>query len=337
MKIFKKIVITVLVIIISIFAIACSKEEKNNKPKEVNEKIEKEKEEEKIKDVLAYGVIDYTKKQSISVDFNARIDKIHVKEGERIKKGDPLVEFDISELQNNIESKKMEIEETKLELSNNNFDDDRLRLDIETEKINLKKLKDDLVDKANLYNKGAISKDELTKLKNELLIKENNLEKLKLNLKTSLENEKERKQRLNNKLKRLRSELKTLNEKYSKANFTNGNQIVSNIDNGVVVEVNSSEGSYVNRENKVLTIVDLDSRIVKADIAQEFISKIKKGQSATITSQAVPNKEYEGEIVRISGVSTKKSGETIVPIEIKVKNIDDKLFLNFDVDVKIKL
>ena len=76
---------------------------------------------------------------------------------------------------------------------------------------------------------------------------------------------------------RLEDELQRLEDKYSKANFVNGNQIVSSIENGVVSEV-SKEGSYVNRENSVLTIVDLDSRIVRADIAEEFIGRIYEGQ-----------------------------------------------------------
>ncbi len=86
-----------------------------------------------------------------------------------------------------------------------------------------------------------------------------------------------------------------------------------------------------------MSIVDLDSRIVRADIAEEFISRVKVGQKATVTSQAVPGHEYTGEIIRIWGTSIKKGGETIVPIEIKLNNLDDRLFLNFNVDVTIEL
>ncbi len=136
---------------------------------------------------------------------------------------------------------------------------------------------------------------------------------------------------------RLKDELQRLEDKYKKANFVNGNQIVSTIENGVVSEVGSKEGSYVDREVSVLTIVDLDSRIVRADIAEEFIGRIYEGQPAVVTSQAVPDKQYTGKVVRIWGTSIKKGGETIVPIEIALDDMDDKLFLNFNVDVKIEL
>ncbi len=63
-------------------------------------------EEPKNESVEAYGIVEATNEQSISVDFNARVNKIYVKAGERISKGDQLVDFDISVLENEIASKK---------------------------------------------------------------------------------------------------------------------------------------------------------------------------------------------------------------------------------------
>lgn len=291
----------------------------------------------KIEDVQAFGIVDFTVEQSISVDFNARVDKIHVKEGERIKKGDPLVDFDISELTNNIASKKMEIDETKFDLSKKDYSVDKLKLDLKNSEEELAKLEKDYNKKKTLFNEGAVSEDEYTKLKDSIDQKKRLISKLKLDISSTSDRIRGEKNTQRNTLSRLEDELKRLEDKYSKANFTNGNQIVSTIENGVVTKVDSNEGAYVNRENNVMTIVDLDSRIVRADIAEEFIGRIKEGQKAIITSQAVPGKEYKGEIVRIWGTSIKKGGETIVPIEIEVKDLDDKLFLNFNVDVKIKL
>jgi len=334
----KKLLIILTVVSLMVLAVGCSGNseaddsiEPDNIPSETTEETPA------IETVKAYGVVDFTEEQSISVDFNARLDKIHVKEGEQISKGDPLVDFDISELNSNIQSKKMAIEETKQKLDRVDYRGAQLKLDLENEKSTLGELKNQLENNKVLYENDAISKTELDALEDKITSKERQIEQLKLNIRNTNNQMLEDQTVLSNQLSRLIDELNILEEKYSKANFENGNQIVSNIKNGVVTSVQGKEGAYVNRENNIMTIVDLDSRVVRADIAEEFISRISVGQKAIVTSQAVPGHEYQGEIIRIWGTSIKKGGETIVPIEIKLNNLDDKLFLNFNVDVTIEL
>jgi len=294
-------------------------------------------EEPKNESVEAYGIVEATNEQSISVDFNARVNKIYVKAGERISKGDQLVDFDISVLENEIASKKMEINETQFELDKKDYSVSTLELDVADTEAQLEELKSEYAKKQSLYNNGAASKDEFEKLSEQVSAQERALDKMKLNLRSTRDQVAGNRQTQENRMTRLQDELQRLEDKYSKANFVNGNQIVSTIDNGVVSEVGSKEGSYVDREISVITIVDLDSRIVRADIAEEFIGRIYEGQPAIVTSQAVPDKEYPGKVVRIWGTSIKKGGETIVPIEIALDDMDDNLFLNFNVDVKIDL
>lgn len=293
--------------------------------------------EQTIESVEAYGVVEATDAQSISVDFDARVNKIYVKAGEKISGGDRLVDFDISVLENAIASQEMEIEETAFDIESKNYSVETLALDLENESADLADLEDDLRSKEELYAKGAIAEDALDTAR--VLVDQKNraVNKMQLNLKSTKAQVKGERQALENKLERLKDELERLKDKQLKANFVNGNQIVSKIDNGVVSEVTAKEGEYVNREISVMTIVDLDSRIVRADIAEEFIGRIYEGQLAEVTSQAVPDKTYRGKVVRIWGTSIKKGGETIVPIEIALDDMDDKLFINFNVDVKILL
>jgi multidrug resistance efflux pump len=334
----KKLLIILIVVSLMILAVGCSGKSEaddsldpNNTPKEIVDETPS------IETVKAYGVVDFTEEQTISVDFNARLDKIHVKEGEQISKGDPLVDFDISELNSNIESKKMAIEETKQKLERVDYRGAQLTIDLENEKATLEELLNQLANNRILYENGAISKTEIDTLKEKITSKERQIQQIKLNISNTNNQMAEDQTVLTNQLSRLSDELNILEEKYSKANFKNDNQIVSNIEKGVVTSVQGKEGSYVNREHNIMSIVDLDSRVVRADIAEEFISRITVGQKAIVTSQAVPGHEYTGEIIRIWGTSIKKGGETIVPIEIKLNNIDDQLFLNFNVDVTIEL
>lgn len=333
----KKLIVGILTICLMILTASCSADASRvDSSNEDNEVLEVN-EEPEVETIQAYGVVDFKEEQSISVDFNARIDKIHVKEGEQISLGEPLVDFDISELKNTIDSKCMAIDETKYKLERNDYRAEQLNIGLQNEKDSLFDLENQLQKIKILFDKGAASQDEIDQIEDKIRQKERQIEQLFLNIKDTQNQVQEDHKILSNQLIQFEDELRNLEEKYTKANFKNENQIVSDIENGVVTAVHGKEGSFVNREHNIMTIVDLDSRVVQADIAEEFISRIKVGQNAIVTSQAVPGYEYTGEIIRIWGTSIKKGGETIVPIEIELENIDDRLFLNFNVDVTIEL
>lgn len=293
--------------------------------------------EAKVESVDAFGIVSAEKTASISVDFNAKVEKIFVQTGEKIVKDAPLVAFDISDIADTIKTKEREHAQLVAKLNNKNYDVKKLTLQLDSEKKALANLKADYNNKVELNKSGSLSSDDLKKAKTEVENKELSIKNTEISIlstKTNLANEKTS---LNNQITSLTETINRSKDKLVKSNFVNGNQVVSTFNNAVVTEVKSKEGDFVNREVKVLTLTDLDSRIVNADIAEEFIGKIKVGQSVVITTSALPGKEYQGKVSRIWGVSIKKGGETIVPIEISIDNLDDELLLNFNVDVKINL
>lgn len=299
--------------------------------------IEVTAEQNEIESVEAFGVVSAKKDVSISVDFNAKVEKIFVQSGEKIKKGDALVAFDISGITDEINSKQRELDQLKQKLNQKNYDVEKLNLQLNLEKKALENLKSDYETKKQLKESGGVSADELNKAKDMITEKEISIKSSELSILSTKETLANEKSSLNNQIISLTEDINRLNDKLVKSNFVNGNQLVSSFDNAVVTEVKSKEGDFVNREVSVLTITDLDSRIITADIAEEFIGKIKEGQKVKITTSALQDKEYEGVVSRIWGASVKKGGETIVPIEINIINLDDELLLNFNVDVKIEL
>ncbi len=290
-----------------------------------------------VKSVDAFGIVSAKKDVAISVDFNARVEKVHVQAGEKVTEGMALVDFDISELNNEINSKKRDLAFYQEKLGQKNYDATKMSYDLEVAREELSTMERQFDGKRSLYNSGAISKDEIEGAEDSIIAKRNSVKNMELSLSTTYASVSNNNLEIKNIVEKLLEDIKRLEEKYATANFKNGNQIASTLKNGVVTEIQSKEGAYVNRENTIMTIVDLDSRIVTADIAEEFIGKIKVGQKAEIVSQANSDKTYEGKISRVWGTSVKKGGETIVPIEIELTNIDDDLYLNFNVDVKIIL
>lgn len=290
-----------------------------------------------IKSVDAFGVVTAEKTASISVDFNAKIEKIYVQTGEKIAKDAPLVAFDISDITDTIKSKEREHDQLLAKLNNKNYEVKKLTLQLDSEKKELESLKYDYNNKVELNKSGSLSNDDLKKAKVELENKELSIKNIDINILSTKANIANEKTSLNNQVISLTEDINRSKDKLVKSNFVNGNQVVSTFENAVVTDIKSREGDFVNREVQIITLTDLDSRIINADIAEEFIGKIKVGQSVSITTSALMDKEYTGKVSRIWGASVKKGGETIVPIEISIDNLDDELLLNFNVDVKINL
>ncbi len=336
----KKFAYIVLVLSMTVVLAACGSAEggESDRPEgEMPVEGEIEVEAPTVETVDAFGVVSAKKDVAISVDFNARVDKIHVQAGEKITEGMPLVDFDISELNNDLNAKKRDLAFYQSKLGQKNYDATKLSYDLDVAKEELRTKERQFEGKEALYESGALSKDDFEAARNELVAKQTSLKNMEMSLSTTYASVNNSNTEIQNTVQKLLEDIKRLEEKYEAANFINGNQIASTLKNGVVSEVTGTEGAYVNRENTVMTLVDLDSRIVTADIAEEFIGKIKIGQDAEIISQANPDKTYHGKISRVWGISVKKGGETIVPIEIELSDIDDALYLNFNVDVKIML
>lgn len=285
--------------------------------------------------VEAFGVVKARKEQGISVDFNARIDKIYVKVGERITEGQPLIDFDVTELRNTIEDKKSALQELKSSLGNGKYDVIKQRTGLEAARQELKAMEEDLVRNRHLLENAAIAQKAYDDLNTEVVNKRAAVENLAVSLEAGERTMTQSEQEKANSIERTERDIQRMEQKYKEANLTNGSQVVSTFKNGVVSDVKSKEGDYVDREIQIMSIVDMDTRIIEADVSEVYIKNIKVGQDVKIYSDADPEKEYKGKVSRIWGVSQNKGGETIVPVEITIDNIDDGLLLNFNVNVNI--
>src|SRR4051794_2968089 len=91
--------------------------------------------------VEAFGVVKAISIKNITLDFQAPVTKIYVKEGERVKSGQLLVALDLSEMENTIGNKNL-----SLAASRNNINRTLSNTD-------LKKLQNDQKNAEEIYNK----------------------------------------------------------------------------------------------------------------------------------------------------------------------------------------
>ena len=291
----------------------------NNQKVETNHSIE------------VFGTIRALDAKNIMIDFPATIENICVREGQRVKKGLPLVTLNINQFKAEIKKKETELNVARLELSKTDND------------AALKKLLNDLQYEENLYQKtqllyeaGAISKYQLDDDSSSLEKLRKTVEELKIAL-NSLENERNNNMQIQQeKISSLEYELKMLRDKLDKS-YLQDNVIANDTENGVVYDINYLPGDVIDNEKKVLSIINSDSIFVQADVAEEFIKDVKLNAQTTIVPIADKSKMYKGRIVKISDKAMQKNGETIIPVDIAIDNPDSFLMPDFNVDVAIDI
>ncbi|MGE5632330.1 MAG: HlyD family secretion protein [Caulobacteraceae bacterium] len=306
------------------------------------------------KTVEAFGTVEVNDIENINVDFSAPVIEVKAKDGQRVKKGDVLIVLDMKNYLEQIKSKEHELNISRLEADklqsklieeqlDKNTDPDIKKLvnDLNYANDLLQKASKDLEAQEKLYKTGAVSKydyDEFVKSVDE---KRKNAEDIKYNLDIMLHEKKLGNKDVsdsiaiqNEKTATIQNELNQMKSNIGKA-YISENNIISDIDNGIVYEIGCKPGDTLSSFNKVLSIMNLDTMVVKADVAEEFIKDVKLGANVEITPVADKSKQYKGKVTSISNRAVEQNGETVVPVEISIDNKGSFLLPNFNVDIKI--
>lgn len=95
---------------------------------------------------------------------------------------------------------------------------------------------------------------------------------------------------------------------------------------GTIIEKKYKAGDKISDPGKELcTIYDLSYMKVTLNVDELDIRKIKTGQTAAITSEAMPGEVYEGVVSSITMKGKTENGVTTYPVEIQIENVDGLL------------
>ncbi|MEW9121700.1 MAG: efflux RND transporter periplasmic adaptor subunit [Thermotaleaceae bacterium] len=313
-------------------------------PRPIPEEVKEEK-----NVVEAFGWVRAEVSKNIVLDIPARVVSILIKEGQQVTKGEPLVILDIEDFDLGIRQKQKEIQIMTLEkeklaeaisLDSRTDPEMRKRMGdlVFVEKV-YQRAYEDYKLKENQYHRGAISSEEAKGYRQKMEEKKKSLEDAKLAIEAL---EHERKVQISNihitteKITSLQDELKELEEKKNKSYLQN-HQVISDMENGVVYEIGYRQGDLILPEKKICSILDLDTLLVEAEVAEEFIKDVHLGAVVTLIPLADKSREYKGEVIRIASKGMVKNGETLVPVSISIENRDDFLMPDFNVDVSIEI
>ncbi len=202
----------------------------------------------------------------------------------------------------------------------------------------------------SLFAQSAISKDEYNSSKLEFEKKQNAVNTLHVEYTTMLKNkeqdiadlkisrlehEKNISEFENQNFNNLETDIHNLKKQIYDNKYLKGNQLICPVKNGLVEQA-LSDGSFVEKGDKVLTIYNLDTIYAEASVPEEFYSNLKEGKTVRIIPVADKTKEYKGVISNVSGLAKKVGEQVEIPIKIKIDNKDAYLIPNLNVDIFIE-
>jgi len=285
--------------------------------------------------IEAAGKIKAKDTNNIILDFPATIQAIPVKDGQRVSQGDELATMDFHEIDQQILDTENAIKTEQLQLEkiqNDSVNSGAQELSaLQTAQEELRRANEDLANKKTLFDAGAIAKADLDVAQRRVDDDEKKVADKRISqandFKLSTEIQKQ-------KISTLESDVKRLKDKLNKS-YIKGDQIVSDIKNGLVQESTHVAGDSLPANTKLLNLVNMDSLVVEAEVSEDFIKDVKVGAKVDIFPLADSTKQYKGRVLKIADMGLEINGETVIETEISIDNMDEFVKPDFNVDVKI--
>ena len=257
-----------------------------------------------------------------------RIKAVYVDVGDFIKRGDKLLEFDTQSLLATLESRKARVEQaatTLLEIQKNQKTRSvELRMELEAARALRRSAESRIATEEENYQRalrlrqeGLYSKLELDTARSRRDQASAELEEAEtkyLKARNALDNES-----INNEaeLRKAESEHQAAKAALSETEEDFRNAIVvSNID-GIVMERFCNPNEIINYNERLIAIGVIDPVHFVANLPQENLLDIGKGQEAEVIFDSFPNRVFTGEIVKVDPSVDASSGtfETFVEIQ----------------------
>lgn len=130
-------------------------------------------------------------------------------------------------------------------------------------------------------------------------------------------------------------DLYDLEMKLENAQTISNRQFLAADQDGVVTSLNFSKGEYITPKTEAIRIDDLSSFSIAVDIAEYDINKLKDNPRIEIRFDAVPEKVYQGKIIRVADKGTSTGSLVSFRTVISVIKPDSQLKPGMTAQVKI--
>jgi HlyD family secretion protein len=258
--------------------------------------------------VTASGKIQAKRTVNISADNMGRVTRLSVEEGDRVTRGQFLMQIDPRNLASAVQSGEAGQQAARSQL-------EQQRLAIVTARENLNLSREELKRQEELWAQQLTTKQALDQARNLVTVREAEL--------------RQREQDIRTQEQRIRQEGASLNQ--AQYNLSRA-RIESPID-GIVSRRNIEEGETVvvgtmnNAGTVLLTIADMSIIEAEVEVDETDIPSVRLGQVATVTIDALPGREFTGKVTEIgnspiqtgTGAQASSAGQSATNFKVTIQ------------------
>ncbi len=249
-----------------------------------------------------------------------------VPEGQKVKKGQPIIGFDTSQLSQNLSVKKSELNTAKKTFENTQLSNDAT---LEKQKLTLSEMmmKEDKAQRKWSNSKQLDKNIETKKLKINYLLAKNESSRLKQSIAITIKSNSINLAIAKNDVDRLQGDVDLIQLGINK-------MMVMSPKSGIVIYKPDGKGKKVVigdsvwMARQILELPSLDNMIVKAKILEVDAGKIKLNQKVEVVLDASPEKIFKGVIKKLGQTFRRESRDQaniIFDAEVELKQIDPEL------------
>ena len=240
--------------------------------------------------VSASGKIQPKRSVNISADTMGKVTSLSVNEGDRVTKGQFLLEIDPRNLRTRVVSGEASLQAQRSQ-------QDQLKLSLESAKVNLKAAEDSFRRQQELMKGGLTTREAYERAENDVKVRQAELRAQEQNLKT---------QQL-----RYEQERATLDS----ARYDLSRVRLESPINGIVTRRNIEEGETAvtgtmnNPGTVLLTIADMSVIEAEVEVDETEIPNVQLGQKAKVTIDAMPGKTFTAKVTEIGNSPIQVTGQ----------------------------
>ena len=247
------------------------------------------------------GNLEMPRKVDLSFGTSGRIKEIMVEEGDRVVKGQTLAKLDAPVLEANVAMAELNLEQTIYPYYSYTH-----AADVPGTWLALDEAEGNLEEAQRLLEEGRIEEAQLL------------LEQVGQSLDKAKEKSESRILSLPLSVKMLELQLDQAEAELAKA-------VITASFDGVVADIYIKEGQQLSATSPAIYLIDPSEIKLSGVIDEMDVSKVKLGQEATITLDALPDKEVKGRVTFISPASTAQAGVVFYKTTITLENPDEEL------------
>jgi HlyD family secretion protein len=313
--------------------------------------------------VSANGTVTEIEKSEIYIDAQIKATKVYVKQNDIVKKGQKLVDFDFDELNSQLEQAKLTKRTQELTLKKLKLMD--TQVNVTSAENSLKVAENSVIsaqrnydvafknynDTKKLYEVGDKSKIELETAENTYKDAEVALNNAKINLESQkaalsdtskTNNQSESTKQIEIQSQQVAIENSELNIKNLENKIKKIKDSMLCTMDGVISQVNVSEGSYTTTGHPAFVVINPDKLEVKVNVNEYNAKQIQMGQSVNITGDSIPENEIiTGKVTSVSPVASSSttgmgSSETVIQVIVGIDKVTSNIKPGITVNCDIK-